>query len=246
MMPTITAVRGMLRTDALRMTRDKFLMGVTAYILFVFLVMRVLIPAITADLASGEEFDLVPYHPLIVSYFSVQIAPFIPGLVCGFQLMECREEGVVKALMVSPGSLSGYLAVVGIAMFATAFVLTLFADVIIGMELLRWPALFAIALAAAPAGPIFALLIASFANNKVQAFVWMKIFGLGPALVLGAWFLPEPAQWLAAIYPPYCASKAYWVAVTGGTWLPWIFAGLAGSAIWLEILRRLFLKAARR
>jgi hypothetical protein len=46
------------------------------------------------------------------------------------KLMECREEGVVKALMVSPGSLSGYLAVVGIAMFATAFVLTLFADAI--------------------------------------------------------------------------------------------------------------------
>ena len=168
-MPTFTAARGMLRTDALRMSRDKFLVGMTLYILFVFVVMRVVIPEITAGVASKWDFDLIPYHALIVSYFVVQVAPLLPGIVGGFQLLECREEGMAKALLVSPSSLAVYLSVTCLAMFAAAFVLTLATEAIIGMELRSWSTLIVVALVAAPVGPIFALLIASVADNKVQA-----------------------------------------------------------------------------
>ena len=102
-------------------------------------------------------------------------------------------------------------------------------------------------LAAAPGAPVFALLIAAVANNKVQAFAYMKLFGLGPILVTGAYFLPEPCQWLAAIYPPYCASKAYWVAEAGGShWPLWVLGALVSSAVWVGVLQRLYLRAARK
>ena len=151
------------------MSRDKFLVGMTLYILFVFVVMRVVIPEITAGVASKWDFDLIPYHALIVSYFVVQVAPLLPGIVGGFQLLECREEGMAKALLVSPSSLAVYLSVTCLAMFAAAFVLTLATEAIIGMELRSWSTLIVVALVAAPVGPIFALLIASVADNKVQA-----------------------------------------------------------------------------
>ena len=246
-MPSATAVRGMLRTDTLRLRRDRFLIAIAVYILAITVVMRWLLPEITTGFASNWDFDLTPYHPVLVSYFIVQVGPLIPGIIGGFLLLESREDGAVKALLVSPNPLSSYLSVVCVVMFVTAVTLTLAQGAIIALALPPWPALIAVSLAAAPGAPVFALLIAAVANNKVEAFAYMKIFGLGPILATVAYFVPAPWQWLAAIYPPYCASKAYWVAEAGGSqWPVWILAGLVSSAVWVGVLQRLYLRAARK
>ena len=109
-MPSATAVRGMLRTDGLRLLRDRFLIGVSVYIVAITVVMRWLLPAITVDLASDQNFDLAPYHPLLVSYLILQLAPFVPGIIGGFLLLESREDGTVKALLVSPNPLTSYVS----------------------------------------------------------------------------------------------------------------------------------------
>ncbi len=246
-MPSGTAIRGMLRTDALRLRRDRFLIGVSVYILGITVVMRWLLPAITTGIASDWDFDLTPYHPLLVSHLVVQLAPLIPGIIGGFLLLESREDGTVKALLVSPNPLPSYVSVVCVVMFVTSVMLTIAEGAIIALALPPWPALIAVGLAAAPAAPVFALLVAAVANNKVQAFAYMKLFGSGPVIAIGAYFLPEPWQWLAAIYPPYCASKAYWVAEAGGSqWPLWVLGGLVSSAVWGVVLQRLYLRAARK
>lgn len=245
--PSTTAVRGMLKTDALRMVRDRFLVGVSAYILFVFVVMRWAIPWITTEVTTAWDFDLTPYHPLIVSHFVVQLAPLVPGIVGGFLLLESREEGTVKALLVAPAPLPSYVAVLSFVMCVTSALLTVAASALIGLRLPPWPALIAVSLAAAPAAPMFALLVAAVSNNKVQAFAYLKLFGAGPMIAVGAYFLPEPWQWLSAIYPPYCASKAYWVAEAGGsTWPLWVLVALVISAVWFGVLQRAYLGVARR
>lgn len=241
-MPSVIAVRGMLRTDALRLRRDRFLIGMSVYIIAITVVMRWLLPAITTELATQRDFDLTAYHPLLVSYFIVQLAPLIPGIIGGFLLLESKEDGTVKALLVSPNPLKSYLSVVCAVMFLAAVMLIVIMGAIMALALPPWPALIAVGLAAAPAAPIFALLISAFANNKVQAFAYLKLFGLGPVFATGAYFLPVPWQWLAAIYPPYCASKAFWVAEAGGSeWPLWVLGGLVASAVWVVVLQRLFL-----
>ena len=182
-----------------------------------------------------------------MSYFIVQLAPLIPGIIGGFLLLESREDGTVKALLVSPNPLTSYVSVVCVVMFVTAATLTVAEGAIITLALPPWPALISVGIVAAPAAPMFALLIAAIADNKVQAFAYMKIFGLGPLLATVAYFLPMPWQWLAAIYPPYCASKAYWIAEAGGSeWPLWVLGGLVFSAVWVGVLLRLFLRAARK
>ena len=246
-MPSVTAIRGMLRTDTLRMRRDRFLMSISPIVFAYALGLRWLLPFITADWASDWDFDLTTYHSLIVSTFIVQGMPLLPGLIGGFLLLESREDGTVKALMVSPNPLTSYLSVVCVVMFVTAALLTLIGGATIALALPPWPALIAVALAVAPGAPMYALLLATVANNKVQAFAYMKLLGNGGLLVVGAYFLPEPWQWLTAIYPPYCASKAYWIAEAGGSnWPVWILAGLVGSAVWVVVLQRLYLRAARK
>ncbi|MEO2018737.1 MAG: hypothetical protein ABGZ53_30685 [Fuerstiella sp.] len=246
-MPSITALRGMLNADALRMVRDRFLVGITVYILCVLPVMRGIIQWVTTEVASQWAFDLTPYHPLIVSTLVVQSFPVLPGLIFGLLLLESRENETVKALLVSPNPLSSYIWVTCVVMFVSAALLTVISAAIIALALPPWPALIGVGLAAAPASAIYALLLATVANNKVQAFAYMKLFGIGAWFVIVAWFLPEPWQWLVAIYPPYCASKAYWVAEAGGNaWPLWVLAGLVSSAVWVVVLQRLFLNAARK
>jgi hypothetical protein len=54
-------------------------------------------------------------------------------------------------------------------------------------------------------------------------------------------------QWFAALYPPYWAVKAYWVAQAGEAgWIWWALGGLVTSSIWLALMVRLFLRAVRR
>lgn len=246
-MPSTVAMRGMLRVDFLRVIRDRFLTGITAYIFFVFFLLRAAIPWATDKIALNWQFDLTPYHALIVAHFVVQLAPFLPGIVGGFLLLESREEGTTKALLVAPNSLFSYVMVACALLGLSAVFLTMLTGAIIGTALPSWPALLAIALAAAPAGPAFALLIATSANNKVQAFAFMKIFGTAPLISVGGFFLPEPAQWLVGIYPPFCACKAYWLAEAGiGSWPFWVLAGLINSTVLLVVLIRMFLSAAHR
>ncbi len=246
-MPSAIAVRGMLRTDALRLRRDRFVLALSVYAIGATVLIGLVIPEISADLARDSGFDLASYHSLIVSHLIVQTVPLIPGMIGGFMLLESREDGTVKALLVSPSSLTSYVLVVCAVMCITAMTLTVAEGAIIALALPPWPALIAVGVAGAPAAPMFALLIAAVANNKVQAIAYMKLFGLGPLLVVGAFFVPTPWQWLAAIYPPYCASKAYWVAEAGGgEWTLWVLVGLISSAVWLGVLQRLFLNAARR
>ncbi len=246
-MVSATVVRGMLRTDALRLSRDRFLIGITVYFVGISFLVGKVLPRIIDAIGSGWNLDLDPYHSLIVSYLIVQLAPMVPGMIGGFLLLESREDGTVKALLVSPNPLTSYLLVVCIVMSLTAVILTVGQGAIIAFALPPLPALFAVGFAAAPAAPMLALLTAALAANKVQAFAYLKIFGLGPMLVIGAFFLPEPWQWLVAIYPPYCASKAYWVAEAGGSgWLLWAIAGLISSAVWFIFLQHLYLRAARK
>lgn len=246
-MPSFSAVRGMLRADALRLRRDRFLIGISAYILLITVLMRWILPAITTGIATEWQFDLTPYHPLLVSHVIVQLSPLVPGIIGAFLLLESREDGTVKALLVSPNPLTRYLSVVCVVMFVTAVTLTIVQGAIIALALPSWPALIVVGLAAAPWALIFALLTAAVSDNKVQAFAYLKLFGVGPLLATGAYFLPEPWQWLAGLYPPFCASKAYWVAEGGGSqWLLWVLAGLVGSAVWVGVLGRLYLRAARK
>ncbi len=246
-MTSTAAVMGMLRTDGLRVRRDRFLLGTAAYIVGISIAMRWALPWITDEVRRRLDFDLIPYHPLIVSHFVVQLAGLLGAVVGGFLLLEGREDRTVKALLVSPVPLSVYLGVVCSVLFVVSAALTIFEGAVIGIGLPPPIALIGAALAGAPAAGGLALLVAAVADTKTEAFAYMKIVGVAPVVASAFYFVPEPWQWLAAIYPPYAASKAYWVAeASTGNWLLWAIVGLVGSAVWLPVLARFFLRAARR
>ena len=95
--------------------------------------------------------------------------------------------------------------------------------------------------------PVIAFFLAGFASNKVEAFAIMKILGLTGMLPIGAWFLPEPWQWVSGLYPPSLICKAWWVAEEGGAlWPVWLLASGPVTGVYLALSGRRFLRVAAR
>lgn len=246
-MPSRTAVLAILRTDALRFQRDRFLIGMSLYVVAISIAMRWVIPWIGGEVERRFAFDLSPYFPMFVSHFVIQLTGLLVGILGGVLLLEGREDRTVKAVLVSPVSLGTYLAVLGAALCVSSLILALAESALIRMALPPWMALIGAAVAGAPAAAMFALFIGAVAENKTEAFAYMKIVGVVPVLASAAWFVPEPWQWLAAVYPPYSASKAYWVAEAGlQAWPWWVVAAWVASAVWIAALGWIFMAAARR
>lgn len=241
------SLKAILRTDALRLKRDRFLVGMGAYIIGVALVLRFALPWISAELQERIGFDLQPWLPLVSSHFVVGLAGLLAGIVGGFMLLESREQHTIKAMLVSPLPLSSYIAVLGTVVLLTATLLGVGQGLLLGVALPPLMALLAISLAAAPTAVLMALFISTFADTKIEAMVLMKVCAMLPLVPTGCYFLPEQWQWVGAWHPSWWAAKAYWMAEAGsGPWA-WFAAGAAVPALlWLGFMVRAFIRSAHR
>ena len=226
-----SATWAILATDGKRILRDRFLVGMALYILSISVLMRWGIRWFTSEVQARWAFDLIPYYPLVTSYLAVLLGAVLIGIMGGFLMLETREERLIHALVVSPMPMPRYLSVMSAAMIVVASLVGLVQALIIGVGLPPLPQLVATVVLVAPWAPVTALYLASFSDNRVEAFAQAKFIGTAALVVAGSWFVPEPWQWIAGIVPPYWGVKAYWVAEAGGAgWALWLLPGVAVSA----------------
>jgi fluoroquinolone transport system permease protein len=241
------AVLAILRVDGLRLLRDRFLLGMVAYIVGVSVAMRWIIPFATQELSTRLGFDLTPYHGLITSHIVVQLAAMVGGMAGGFLILESKEHRVIAAFRVTPVSLGSYVAILGVVLVAATVLIAVVEGLIIRFGTPRGIPLALAALAGAPASVIFALVVGTFATTKTEAFAYLKFIGLAPLLPTASYFLAEPWQYAMAVYPPYWASKAYWLALEGDPrWAIWVGGGVVVSTIAVVALTRAFLRRVAR
>ncbi|MEO1370288.1 MAG: hypothetical protein AAFX50_24155, partial [Acidobacteriota bacterium] len=162
-------VAALLRVDALRIVRDRFLIGLALMIFGLCLALRVAIPWITREVWVRWAFDLEPYFVLIGGHIAMVVPAVTVSILGGFLVLETREEGVLRALQTSPVPVRRYLlGFAGAASLLTA-ALALVHAALIGLAPPAWAALVAIALAAGSASPPQALFLAAASKNKVEA-----------------------------------------------------------------------------
>lgn len=188
--------------------RDTFLVGMTALSIIDALLVRWITPLATEWLAP--TMDLTPYYPLIVSYMVMLVAPVLLGTVFGFLLIEEKDENTLVALQVTPLPMRGFLLYrMGIAL-VLSFVVVLISLPLTGLVSLSWP-LVLVTLATAPIAPLIAILYATFAENKVQGFGFLKAIGTLNIIPIAAYFVALPWQYLiGVVYPFYWPVKAFW------------------------------------
>ena len=229
--------------DAKNVRRDSLLNWMMLIPVISALVIRWGLPPLTRGILTRYGFDLTPYYPVIMSYFFVLMTPLLFGVVIGMLLLDERDDRTLSALQVTPLSLNNYL----VYRIATPMVLSILLMFVIypitNVGILNLSSLLIAAIVAAPIAPIFALALASVAENKVQGFALMKASGALLMPPIFAFFVQSQWEMAFGLFPSYWPIKVYWMLEAGqpGVWL-YALIGLAYQGILLTLLLRRFNK----
>lgn len=233
-----STIRTLVRIDLANVRNDSLLLGSAIGPLVMALLYRFGVPWLTDALARGTGFDLMPYYGLLMSFF-LMMPPALVGMIVGFLLLDERDDRTLAALLVTPMPLSTYLWYRVSAPLVTGILATLVCYPIAGLVPIDVANLLVIATLASFTGPITALFLVAFAENKVAGFALVKILNLINVLPIAAYFLGFPWQLAGGIVPGFWPMKMLWLATAGDTYLGYAVAGLAinVAALWLLLAR---------
>jgi len=232
-----------IKKDLQLILRDSFLLFMTFFLMIITIVMRFGLPWLNTYLCSKNILpcetitqSLQDFYPMIITWIACFQGASIIGTVFGFALLDEKDDNTIKAMLVVPVSFARQL------LYRICFPILLATIIVIGQVLFIGQAvlplwkLVLISIGASLVAPIVALFFASFAENKIQGLAYAKFVGLAGWIIILAWFVPEPWQWLFVFFPPFLIAKAYWMAYSGNAlWLLVLFLGMVlqgGVLVW--------------
>jgi fluoroquinolone transport system permease protein len=226
------------RIDLANVRRDSLLLGAAIGPLAMALLYRYGVPPLADALARGAGLDLTPYYGLLMSFF-LMMPPALVGMIVGFLLLDERDDRTLAALLVTPMPLSTYLWYRVTTPLVVGILATLACYPIAGLATIAIADLAVIAGLASLTGPITALFLVSFAENKVAGFALVKIINLVNVLPIAAYFLDLPWQLVGGIVPGFWPMKMLWLATAGEDYLAYGLGGLVVNIVvlWLLLVR---------
>jgi fluoroquinolone transport system permease protein len=230
------------RSDMKLVGRDRFLILMFGFIVYIAGVLRFGLPWADAILAQNGVMpgDFIPVRlaevfPMLVAYFLIFTGGSIVGMIVGFMLIDERDQNTLKAMLVTPVPLSRYVTYrLGLSVIFGFFIIIGMVLVVSQAMVPLWQ-LILIAAGGALTAPIFALFFATFSADKVQAFAIGKFASIAGWVIMIGFFIPEPFQWLFGLFPPFWVSKAYWMALEGNNW--WWLALIVGIILQLATIK---------
>jgi fluoroquinolone transport system permease protein len=239
MLRYLTSTLGALaRIDLVSVRRDSLLLWAAVGPLAMALSYRYGVPPLADALVRGTGFDLTPYYGLLMSFF-LMMPPALVGMIVGFLLLDERDDRTLAALLVTPMPLSTYLWYRVTAPLVSGILATLACYPIAGLAPIAFVDLMVIAALASLTGPITALFLVAFAENKVSGFALVKIINLVNILPIWAYFLQLPWQLVGGIVPGFWPMKMLWLATAGENYLAYGLSGLVVNVgvLWLLLGR---------
>lgn len=194
-----------------------------------------------ARLVAGYV-DLTPYFPAASALAAVLVA-VLSGMVAGFLMLDEKDDGTLVALQVTPLSRRDY----ALYRVASPSLLALLAVLVVipvtALVRVPWLVMAAAGLSAALGAPIFALVLAALAGNKIEGLALAKLLSVVVALPLASLFLGGTWQILLWPVPQYWTFRFLVRAAAGaaGAELAAIWAGgMAVQILYLGLLLRRF------
>ena len=166
--------------DFRNIIRDRFfLFAFIFYPIMLILVSRIIVHIITPRVADIFQLLAEENFPLIFMFF-ITIIPFIFSFIAAFLILDERDEHLLTVLRVMPISRNSYLIYRMLFMSLFSFIVLIIFPPLSGLvesTQFTYTAYIPVALLFALFTPVSALLVSSFATNKVQAFAIFKIGG---------------------------------------------------------------------
>jgi fluoroquinolone transport system permease protein len=235
----------MARNDLLNLRRDPLLIYLSLAPWLMLLLVRSAVPGLTVWLWDGYGVDVVPYYPLIISFFFIMEIPMIIGVIMGLLLLDERDDGILTALRTTPVSRGAFLSyrlwlMVGLS--STHILICTPLTGIVPPNLL--PRLIPVALLSSLFAPLLALSMAAFAGNKLEGLALMKAFGVLLVGPVAAYFIRSDWQLVLGLMPSYWWARAYWTMERGGQMWMYLSAGAVYHAALILWLMRRFRRRA--
>lgn len=226
------------RSDVKLIGRDRFLIFMFIFVVYIGVVLRFGLPWLNNYLADtgimpGNTIPirLSDTYPMLVAYLAIFTGATLVGMIFGFVMLDEKDQNTLKAMMVTPVPLKQYaLYRVGVPA-VLAFLIVVALVLFINQALLPLWQLLLIAAGASLTAPIASLFFAIVAENKVAGFAYGKFAGIAGWAIMIGFFLPEPWQWLIGLFPPFLVSKAYWLALEGRS----LWWGVLALSVLLQI-----------
>jgi fluoroquinolone transport system permease protein len=237
-MDYLKVVKSFSSGDLLNLIRDPLLKWMIVMPFLIALLFRFLIPALAGW--AAPYVDLVPYYPMFMGLIVVMV-PMLYGVCIGFLILDERDEGMLAAMKVTPVSMASYLAYRVTAPAVVSFVTSLVAIPVAGLASVDVATIVVIALVSSLEAPLFALVFAVLAENKVQGFAIQKMLGTVLAIPLLAYFIDPKWEFVFYVIPTFWPIKAFWEGITGGPnfWL-YVLGAVIVHVVLIGVLLRLF------
>lgn len=175
--------------------------------LLIVLIARFGFEALDGLLYAELGFSLDAYRSIAASLLML-IPPMLTGMMCGFLMLDERDEHVIAYYSVTPLTRSGYVSYrLFLPTLLSGFFTLLFllASGITKADVRVFPAVLMLVLEA----PLFALTLCAFAVNKVEGLAISKLAGVVLLVPFAAAFVPEPWSYIAGVFPTYWPSRIY-------------------------------------
>ncbi|KYK30133.1 hypothetical protein AYK20_09305 [Thermoplasmatales archaeon SG8-52-1] len=176
--------------DFRNVIRDRFFVfAFFFYPVMLILFSRIIIHLIAPRIES--VFPLAANYSLLFMFFIILI-PFIFSFIAAFLILDERDEHLLTVLRVMPISRNSYLSYRMLFMSVFSFIVLMIFPPLSGLvdgTQFSYLTYIPVAILFALFTPVSALLVASFATNKVQAFAIFKIGGTVFILPIFAFFL---------------------------------------------------------
>lgn len=170
------------------------------------------------------------------------------GAITGFTILDDQDDGVMFSLRVTPINVKMYIGFKLLASYIFSIIGTLallmITGIYDGVPFINYAMLVILASLQAP---FIALVMTTFASNKVEGFVYMKLTGLtlaGPILAL---FLSDAREFLVSIFPGFWPARLLIMEMTQATFTfqsSWIYfiIGMAFNLAIIYAFMKLFSK----
>lgn len=206
------------------------------------------LPALTRYVARTYAFDLAPYHSAIISAFCVLGPPLLLGAVLALQLLDERDQNTLAALRVTPLPPTTYPAYrAGVTIVLTTFSVLASLAVSGRVEARTLALSVPVAVMAGLLAPVLGFVMSSLGRNKIEGLAVMRVIGLAVFTVpmIPFFILDTPWQLAFGALPAYWPVRAFWSAYDGGSFWPYVVAGLLYNALFVAVLLRVVTRRLR-
>ncbi|MEO3876265.1 ABC transporter permease [Nonomuraea sp. B12E4] len=171
------------------------------------------------------------------------------GAVMALQLLDDKDQHTLTALRVTPvppASYPAYRAAVTAALTTITVIASLALSAQVPPRTLALSV--AVAVVAGLLAPVLGLVMASAGRNKIEGLAVMRVIGLAVFILpMIPFFIPgSPWQLAFGILPPYWPVRAFWSAMDGDVFWPYIAGGVAYNAVLALSLIRVLVRRMSR